>query len=204
VRGLPIAVYLPTRAGGTKPRRVEDVVRPRHGRDEMSQAFVKEPDEGAPEEGLPERQISDHPNHVTPAGLRQLKQKVGELEQRRLDLLAAQENDDALARGQLDYVDRDLRYFTRRFDSAILVDPRRQPRRMVKFGAAVTVLEQGGARRTFTIVGEDEADLKAGKISYVSPLAEALLDARVGATVLWRRPAGNRELSIEAIDYPEE
>ncbi|HEY5386799.1 MAG TPA: GreA/GreB family elongation factor [Thermoleophilia bacterium] len=170
----------------------------------MSQAFVKEPDEGAPEEGLPERQISDHPNHVTPAGLRQLKQKVGELEQRRLDLLAAQENDDALARGQLDYVDRDLRYFTRRFDSAILVDPRRQPRRMVKFGAAVTVLEQGGARRTFTIVGEDEADLKAGKISYVSPLAEALLDARVGATVLWRRPAGNRELSIEAIDYPEE
>ena len=64
----------------------------------MSQAFVKEPDEGAPEEGLPERQISDHPNHVTPAGLRQLKQKVGELEQRRLDLLAAVADDDALAR----------------------------------------------------------------------------------------------------------
>ena len=170
----------------------------------MSQAFVKEPDEGAPGEGLPERQISDHANYVTPTGLRQLKQKLGELEERRLELLAAEKDDDALARGQLDFVDRDLRYFTRRFETAILVDPRRQPRRMVKFGAAVTVGEQGGASRTFTIVGEDEADVKAGKISYVSPLAEALLDARVGATVLWRRPAGNRDLTIEAIDYPEE
>ena len=169
----------------------------------MSQAFVKEPDEGAPEEGLPERQISDHPNNVTPGGLRQLEQKLGELEERRLELLAAVEEGDALARGQLDYVDRDLRYFTRRFETAILVDPRRQPRRMVKFGATVTVDEQSGARRTFTIVGEDEADLKAGKISYVSPLAEALLEARVGATVLWRRPAGNREITITAIDYPE-
>ena len=170
----------------------------------MSQAFVKEPDEGAPAEGLPERQISDHPNYVTPGGLRQLEQKVGELEQRRLDLLAAAADDDALARGQLEYVDRDLRYFTKRFETAILVDPRHQPRRLVKFGAAVTVLEQGGARRTFAIVGEDEADLKAGKISYVSPLAEALLEARVGATVLWRRPAGNRELTIEEIDYLED
>jgi transcription elongation factor GreB len=168
----------------------------------MSRAFVKEPDEGAPDEGLPERQISDHPNYVTPAGLRQLEQKLGELEERRLELLAAAE-DDALARGQLDYVDRDLRYFTQRFETAILVEPRSQPRRMVKFGAALFDDGHGGAGRTFTIVGEDEADLKAGKISYVSPLAEALLDARVGATVLWRRPAGNRELTIEAIDYPE-
>src|SRR5450756_3248966 len=104
-----------------KPERVEDVVRPRRGRDEMSRAFVKEPDEGAPDEGLPERQISDHPNYVTPAGLRQLKQKLGELEERRLELLAAAEDDDALARGQLDYIDRDLRYFTRRFETALLV-----------------------------------------------------------------------------------
>ena len=140
---------------------------------------------------------------MTPAGLRRLEQQIGELEERRLELLAAEEGGDALAQGQLDYANRDLRYFARRLETAILVDPRRQPRRMVQFGAAVTVVEQGGARRTFTIVGEDEADLKAGKISYVSPLAEALLEARVGATVLWRRPAGNRDLTIEAIDYPE-
>lgn len=169
----------------------------------MSRAFVKEPDGGAPEEGLPERLISEHPNYVTPAGLRQLEQRVGELEERRLELRAAAE-DDALAEEQLTYVDRDLRYFTRRLETAILVEPKGQPRRMVKFGAAVTVAEPDGSRRTFTIVGEDEADPNAGKISYVSPLAEALLEARVGATVRWRRPKGDRDLVIEAIAYPQE
>jgi transcription elongation GreA/GreB family factor len=166
----------------------------------MSRAFVKEPDEGAPADGLPDRQISDHPNYVTPAGLRQLRDKVGELEARRLELL---DNDDGLAREQLAYIDRDLRYYTARLESAIPVDMNRQPRRKVAFGAAVTVSQGGGERRTFTLVGEDEADLKEGKISYVSPLAEALLEARVGATVLWRRPAGNIDLTVEGIEYPE-
>ena len=164
----------------------------------MNRAFVKEPDEGAPAEGLPERQISEHPNYVTPAGLRQLEAKLGELETRRLELLDGED----LA-GELVYVDRDLRYFTARLESAILVDLARQPRRKVAFGAAVTVSQNGGGHRTFTIVGEDEADLKEGKISYVSPLAEALLEARVGKTVLWRRPAGDLKLTVEEIDYPE-
>ena len=165
----------------------------------MNRAFVKEPDEGAPAEGLPERQISEHPNYVTPAGLEQLKQEVGRLETRRLELL--EQDDDP--EDELSYVDRDLRYFTARLESAIPVDTKRQPRRKVAFGAAVTVSQPGGKRQTFTIVGEDEADLKAGKISYVSPLAEALLDARVGKKVLWRRPAGNVDLTVEEIEYPE-
>ena len=165
----------------------------------MNRAFVKEPDEGAPAESLPERQVSDRENYVTPAGLRQLEAKVGELETHRLELL---EGDDP--GGELTYVDRDLRYFTARLESAIPVDMARQPRRKVAFGAAVTVSQPGGDRRTFTIVGEDEADLKEGKISYVSPLAEALVDARVGKTVLWRRPAGDLQLTVEAIDYPED
>ena len=164
----------------------------------MNRAFVKEPDEGAPAEGLPERQISDHENYVTPAGLRELETRVGELETRRLELLEGDDADDELV-----YVDRDLRYYTARLESAILVDLARQPRRKVAFGAAVTVSQPGGDRRMFTIVGEDEADLKQGKISYVSPLAEALIDARVGKTVLWRRPAGDIRLTVEEIDYPE-
>ena len=169
----------------------------------MSRAFVKEQDGDVPEERLPERQISDHPNYVTPAGLRQLEQRVGELEERRLALLTAADEEGSLAEQQLAYVDRDLTYFTKRLETAILVEPRGQPRRMVKFGAAVTVTEPDGTSRTFTIVGEDESDLNAGKISYVSPLAEALLDARVGAKVHWRRPKGDRDLTIEAVDYPE-
>jgi len=164
----------------------------------MNRAFVKEPDEGAPAEGLPERQISEHPNYVTPAGLKQLEEEVGRLEARRLELL---EQDDDPA-DELAYVDRDLRYFTARLESAIPVDMGRQPRRKVAFGAAVTVSHPGGKRQTFTIVGEDEADLREGKISYVSPLAEALIDARAGKTVLWRRPAGDIQLTVEQIDYP--
>jgi len=167
----------------------------------MSRAFVKEPDEGAPDEGPPERQISDRPNYVTPAGLRQLRERVGELETRRLRLL---DDEDAGAQDELAFIDRDLRYFAARLESAIPVDLARQPRRKVAFGAAVTVTQSNGERRTFTIVGEDEADLKEGKISYASPLAEALLEARVGATVLWRRPAGNLDLTIGSIDYADE
>jgi transcription elongation GreA/GreB family factor len=164
----------------------------------MNRAFVKEPDEGAPAEGLPERQVSEHPNYVTPAGLKQLEEEVGRLETRRLELL---EQDDDPA-DELTYVDRDLRYFTARLESAVPVDMGRQPRRKVAFGAAVTVSQPSGKRQTFTIVGEDEADLKEGKISYVSPLAEALIDARTGKTVLWRRPAGDIQLTVERIDYP--
>ena len=108
----------------------------------MSRAFVKEPDEGAPAEDLPERQISEHPNYVTPAGLEQLEEEVGRLETRRLGLL---EQDDDPA-DELTYVDRDLRYFTARLESAIPVDMGRQPRRKVAFGAAVTVSHPGGKR----------------------------------------------------------
>ena len=162
----------------------------------MNRAFVKEPDEGAPAESLPERQISEHQNFVTPAGLRELETRVGELETRRLELLDEDNVADELA-----YVDRDLRYYTARLESAVLVDPARQPRRKVAFGAAVTVSQPGGKRQTFTIVGEDEADLATLKVSCVSPLAEALIGARVGDRVVWRRPAGDLELTVTAIAY---
>ena len=165
----------------------------------MNRAFVKEPDEGAPAEGLPERQISEH------AELRDACRPATARGPRWASSRRAGWNcwTGTTPGDELAYVDRDLRYYTARLESAIPVDMARQPRRKVAFGAAVTVSQPGGERRTFTIVGEDEADLKEGKISYVSPLAEALLDARVGKTVLWRRPAGNLELTVEEIDYPE-
>lgn len=164
----------------------------------MSRAFVKEPDSGAPGQELPERTVSEHPNYVTPVGLAELERRTGELEARRLELLAL--DDDPLAEEELRHVDRDLRYYAARLESAIVVDPATQPRDEVAFGASVTVTGDG-TERTFTIVGEDEADLVALKVSYVSPLAEALLGARVGDTVVWRRPAGDAELTIRAIAY---
>ena len=166
----------------------------------MSRAFVKEPDEGVPDE-LPDRPISEHKNYVTPAGLRELQEKAGRLETQRLELLARQ--DEEFADDELAPVDRDLRYYAARIETAVLVDPAGQSRDAVQFGAAVTVEQPDGARRTFVIVGEDEADLTASKISYVSPLAAALLAARAGDQVTWKRPAGDLELTIVAIEYPE-
>jgi transcription elongation factor GreB len=151
----------------------------------MSRAFVKEPDAGAPGQDLPEKPVSEHPNYVTPAGLATLERRAGELQARRQEL---------------EHVDRDLRYHTARLESAIMVDPAAQPGDEVAFGAAVTVAGEGG-ERTFTIVGEDEADLATLRVSYVSPLAEALLGAHIGDRVVWHRPAGDLELTVTAIAY---
>ncbi len=170
----------------------------------MSRAFTKEPDGGSPNEGMPDRQVSPHPNYVTPAGFRRLQEHIGELEERRLQLLSREANHEPVSREELALIDRDLRYYSQRLRSAMLIDLAKQPRRKVAFGAAVTLTEENGVRHTFRIVGEDEADLSEGKISYISPLAVALLGARVGATVLWHRPAGNRKVKIEAIEYPPE
>lgn len=164
----------------------------------MSRAFVREDDAGGPGEELPDRPVSAHPNYVTPQGLAALEREVATLEERRLELLARE--DDPVAREELRHVDRDLRYYTTRRESAIVVDPATQPHDEVAFGAAVTVTGEDG-ERTYTIVGEDEADLDAFKVSYVSPLAQALMGARVGDRVVWRRPAGDVELTVMAISY---
>jgi len=168
----------------------------------MSRAFVKEPDGGVPEGELPERSISEHPNYVTAQGLQQLQDRIGELETSRLEL--REREDDELAEERLALVDRDLRYYVARLESAIVVEAAAQPRDEVAFGAAVDVVEEGVATRTFAIVGEDEADLASGKISHVSPLAAALLGARVGETVVWKRPAGDTRLTVAGIAYRED
>jgi transcription elongation GreA/GreB family factor len=96
-------------------------------------------------------------------------------------------------------VERDLRYFQDRLESAILVNPDIQPADRVHFGATVHVVDEQENRHVFQIVGEDEADVAHGKISWFSPLSKALLDARVGDVVTWRRPAGDMELEVVAI-----
>jgi transcription elongation factor GreB len=170
----------------------------------MSRAFVKESDGGA-QEPLPPRRISEFPNHVTPAGLEQLKTELGRLNGRRPELLA--QGDDPPAQEELRRIDRDLAYIGARISSALLVDPGTQPRDEVAFGATVTVKQAAGsvaapaASQAYSIVGEDEADADARKVSYVSPLARALLGARIGQTVAWKRPIGDLLLTVERIEY---
>lgn len=165
----------------------------------MSRAFVKENDLEHAGTDLPERPQSPHPNYVTPGGLLQLQQQVAALEQRRQQL--APHQDDPVARQQLAVVERDLRYFQGRLERAIPVDPASQPADTVLFGATVTLEDTQGEVHTYTIVGEDEADIARNKVSWVSPLARALIGHRIGELVRWQRPAGDLELTIIAITY---
>jgi len=160
----------------------------------MSRAFVKESD--GDEEALPERPRSPHINYVTPHGLTLLHSRLNELLARKSALT---DLEDLASRQQIKALERDLRYYQERIESAVLIDPEMQSQDRVHFGATVEVLDEDDAVLKFTIVGEDEADVAQGKISWVSPLARALLNARVGDAVTWRRPAGDRQLEILSI-----
>jgi len=167
----------------------------------MSRAFVSENDTDAAADTLPELPQSPHPNYVTRRGQQLLEERLAaaQAEHRRL----ATEPDGPAKELRLAHVARDIRYLEARLERAIPVDPAQQPKDEIAFGAEVSVRDAQGAHHRFTIVGEDEADAEHGKVSWVSPLARALTGAGVGDVVLWRRPAGEVELEIEAIRYPE-
>lgn len=168
----------------------------------MSRAFVKESDGDQPGDELPERPQSPHPNYVTAAGLKALERQLEALQKERREL--AEASDPALLnREHLKLVERDLRYLQERLDRAQPIDPASQPQDRVGFGAAVETVDENDEKRRFVIVGEDEADPKHGKISWVSPLARAITGAKVGDTVTWKRPAGDLALEIAAIGYPK-
>jgi transcription elongation factor GreB len=164
----------------------------------MSRAFVKEENEALTGEELPERPVSSEPNYVTPAGLESLRTKVEQLHAEHVRLKRAAQDFD---RPKLTEIERDLRYYEARLESAIPVNVASQPHDEVRLGASVQTGDESGATHTFTIVGEDEADVVHGKVSWQSPLATALLGATVGDTVTWDRPAGETTLEVLDIEY---
>jgi transcription elongation factor GreB len=165
----------------------------------MSRAFVNEENEALTGEELPERPVSSEPNYVTPAGFAGLREKVEQLQAEHARLKRAAEDFD---RPKLTQIERDLRYYQSRLESAIPVSVAAQPRDEVRFGATVRTGDESGAIHTFTIVGEDEADVVHGKVSWQSPLAAALIGASVGDTVTWDRPVGETSLEVLGIEYP--
>ena len=168
----------------------------------MSRAFVKENDLEHAGTDLPERPQSEHPNYVTPLGLKQLEAAAEALERERLSLSPRKE--DPVARQRLAMLDRDLRYVQGRLERAIPVDPAQQDSGTVLFGAVVSLEDELGGTHRYAIVGEDEADISLNKVSWVSPLARALLGHKPGDSVTWRRPAGDLSLEITNIHYPQE
>lgn len=161
----------------------------------MSRAFVKESDEGEP---LPEIPLSPHPNHVTAHGLALLRdahrQALAQREQLKTEKSVESESSLASLAPR-------IRWLEARLASARPVDLATQPRDRVAFGARVTVALEDGSEERWQIVGEDEADAGRKLVSWVSPLARALIGEQVGDEVLWQRPAGDVAIEIVAIDY---
>ncbi len=159
----------------------------------MSRAFVKE--DGPDRSPLPDLPLSPHPNYVTPRGLAALRTR---LEETRADLARLKVRAERLDRLPEQAAERDLRYLEARLKSAIPVTPPEAPAE-VAFATRVTVADEGGLETRYEIVGEDEADASLGRIAPHSPLARALIGARVGDNVTWTRPSGPVELEIMQI-----
>ena len=159
----------------------------------MSTAFVKEESaETAAETHLPDRSISPHPNLVTEAGLKALE---AQLQQAREGVEAAAEIEDVNEKRRQTAIPlRDFRYFAERMRTAQVM-PAPASNDIVAFGSKVTFSRDDGRVQTYRIVGEDEADPKAGSISFVSPVARGLMGKGVGDVAM----VGDQELEITAI-----
>ena len=183
----------------------------------MNKAFVKESDHEE-DDDLPDAQAlpAGTKNYMTVTGYRALNDELMHLMNvERPDVVSVvswaasngdrSENGDYLyGKKRLREIDRRIRYLTRRLESAEVVDPAQQPNRdQVFFGATVHYCDSQGEEFTVSIVGVDEAEPLAGKISWVSPVARALIKAHEGDTVSLRTPAGVEELDILDIRYPE-
>lgn len=163
----------------------------------MSKAFTKEDDEPR-NERLDDLPQSPHPNYVTPAGFAALNDR---LLARRAGLADLRKKGEGIDNWRpIAIAQRDIRFLEERIKRAIVVEPGDQPHGVVAFGAEVEV-SHDDIRQTYRIVGEDEAEPARGLIAPFSPLALALLGARVGDTVEWRKPAGAVDLEVTAIRF---
>jgi len=185
----------------------------------VSKAFTKESDQD--DDDVPEEDGSPLPagskNYITPLGHQCLKDEFEYLLKKDRPAVTAavswaakngdrSENADyQYGKKRLREIDRRLRFLTKRLDIAAVVDPE-TPRDedmadQVFFGATVTYARANGDENTVTIVGVDEIDLKRNHISWISPLARALMKARPGDTVTLRAPGGVEELDVIGVRY---
>ena len=182
----------------------------------MSKAFTKEAEteDDLPDE--PQLLPAGTKNYVTPRGFQRLQDELRELVRVERPKIVetvswAAGNGDRSENGDYIYgkrrlreIDRRIRFLTKRIESAEVVDPARQKNRdQIFFGATVTYANARGEEHTLTIVGVDEADLAEQRVSWISPIARALLKAREGDVVELRTPAGPESIEVVAIRYAD-
>ena len=165
----------------------------------MSRAFVKENDLEHAGIDIPERPISTEPNYVTQNGYDELKKSLEALE-KEIKLLKQYEDTPENKQKKMK-LERDLRYFLSRIESSILVESTNQDRDKVLFGSWVKLTDENNKEYLFQIVGEDEADIKKNKLSYLSPLAKSLLGSMIGDEIIWTKADGSHPVIIEEIKY---
>ena len=185
----------------------------------MSKAFVNEAAAAAEAAEPPddaEPIAAGVKNYMTPRGHRRLQDELRRLlrEERPgvVETVAwaagngdrSENADYVYGKRRLREIDRRIRFLTKRLEHAEVVDPRRQTRRdQIFFGATVTYAGGRGGEATITIVGVDEADLARGEVSWISPIARALMKAREGDIVELRAPSGVEPIEVLEIRYGE-
>jgi len=182
----------------------------------MNKAFTKESDQDEEDQDTGAPALSALPagikNYITPAGYKRLKDEaLNLLDKERPELVKVvqwaasngdrSENADYIyGKRRLREIDRRIRFLTKRLDAAVVVDPaNREASDQVFFGATVTVMNEGGEEKTYSIVGIDEADVSRGHISWISPLARALIKAHEGDRVTVKTPVGDENLDIVSV-----
>ncbi|MBC8146272.1 MAG: GreA/GreB family elongation factor [bacterium] len=170
----------------------------------MSRAFVDEDSEH--QEELPEIPQSHNPGYITPTGYHLLQRELERIENvERPPLVESLESggaDSVEAEVRLARLDQRIHYLHARIGRAILINPADAPSDHVHFGSIVTVRDPSDHEMVVHIVGEDETDPDAGKVSCFSPLAKALMSKAVGDVALWHRPIGDVELNVINIEQP--
>jgi transcription elongation factor GreB len=169
----------------------------------MSRAFVRESDD-RPE--LPiARQPSPLPpgakNYLTPGGAQRLREELRQLVEVERPPLAAAVSSDPDARRQLLALDQRIQQLEESLQTAEVVEPPARDTDNVRFGATVTVRRATGDEDQYRIVGVDEIDLDRGWVSWLAPIAKALMNARRGERVRFKFPSGEEELDIVEISY---
>lgn len=181
----------------------------------MSKAFTKETD--SDDDDLPEGAVAlpkGTPNYITPTGFQALQDELRQLTRverpKVVEVVSwaagngdRSENGDYLyGKKRLREIDRRIRFLTKRIEAAKVVDPAAQTNiDQVFFGATITYANSRGVEKTIRIVGIDEADLESGKVSWIAPVARALMKAYEGDTVQFKAPGGMETLEIIEISY---
>lgn len=182
----------------------------------MSKAFTKEDDGDNEEEAeIPGTAVPNGKNYITPHGLQRMRDELNRLldtdrpEVVKVVSWAASngdrsENGDYLyGKKKLREIDRRIRFLSKRMEIAEVVNPLEKKGDTVLFGATVDLKDEDGRRRRYSIVGVDETDISKGRISWISPIGMALLQARKGDAVTVRTPRGEEELEILDVRYEE-